>query len=87
LKAALGNNFPILKFQNDREHRPVQSWALICETLLSRNIKPGIIFQLRQGDVSLLIEVHPLPHLNITEEVIDPRSNKFLLKLNPETPV
>jgi vang-like len=55
--------------------------------LLSRNIKPGVVFQLRQGDVSLLCEVHPLPHFNISEEVIDPRCNKFLLKMNPETPV
>ena len=79
--------FTTLPFQNDREHRPIQSWALICETLLSRNIKPGVVFQLRQGDVSLLCEVHALPHLNLTEEVIDPRFNKFLLRMNPETPV
>ncbi len=42
-------------FQNDREHRPIQSWALICETLLSRNIKPGVIFQLRQVPTSKTI--------------------------------
>lgn len=75
-------------FQNDREHKPVQPWALICDTLLSRNLKPGIIFQLRQGtEVSLLCEVHPLPHFSISEEVIDHRTNRFLLRHHSETPV
>merc|ERR1711988_447577 len=63
---------PVL--QNDREHRPVQPWALICDILLSRNLKAGTVFQLRQGtDISLLCEVHPLPHFSISEEVIDHR--------------
>ena len=75
-------------FQNDREHKPVQPWALICDTLLSRNLKVGTIFQLRQGtDVSLLCEIHPLPHFSISEEVIDHRTNRFLLRQNSETPV
>ena len=75
-------------FQNDREHKPVQPWALICDTLLSRNLKAGTVFQLRQGtDTSLLCEVHPLPHFSISEEVIDPRTNRFLLRQNSETPV
>jgi len=77
---------PVL--QNDREHKPVQPWALICDTLLSRNLKVGTIFQLRQGtDVSLLCEIHPLPHFSISEEVIDHRTNRFLLRQNSETPV
>ena len=82
------NIFNLLSFQNDREHKPVQPWALICDTLLSRNLKVGTIFQLRQGtDVSLLCEIHPLPHFSISEEVIDHRTNRFLLRQNSETPV
>ena len=74
--------------QNDREHKPVQPWALICDTLLSRNLKAGTVFQLRQGaDISLLCEVHPLPHFSVSEEVIDHRTNRFLLRQNSETPV
>eukprot|EP00095_Tigriopus_kingsejongensis_P001103 maker-scaffold497_size155254-snap-gene-0.11 protein:Tk01103 transcript:maker-scaffold497_size155254-snap-gene-0.11-mRNA-1 annotation:"vang-like protein 1" len=76
---------PVL--QNEREHKPVQTWALICDHLLSRSVKTGTVFQLRQGDVSLLCEVVRLPHFNITEEIIDEASNKFLLKGNSETPV
>jgi len=47
----------------------------------------GLLFQLRQGDISLLCEVQALPHFNLLEEVIDPRYTKFTTKFNPETPV
>jgi len=76
---------PVL--QNDRELSSPQSWALICDTLLSRSLANGTIFQLRQGDVSLLCTVHSLPHLAITEEIIDPKSNKFVLRMSSETSV
>lgn len=76
---------PVL--QNDKEHKPNQTWALVCDTLLSRPVEPGCIFTLRQNDISLLVTVSRLPHLSITEEVIDPKSNKFVLRLNSETSV
>ena len=41
-------------FQNDREMSSPQSWALICDTLLSRSLTHGTVFQLTQGDVSPL---------------------------------
>ena len=64
-----------------------QTWTLICEQLLSREIEAGTMFQLRQGDVSLLVFVRKMPHFNLTEEVLDPKTNKFVLKLNSETSV
>lgn len=73
--------------QSDREQREVQTWALVCDMLLSRAVQHGTIFQLRQGDVALLCTVQRLPHFNITEEVIDPKNNKFVLRLNSETSV
>lgn len=76
---------PVL--QNEKEQRSVQSWALICEELLSRPIQNGITFQLRQNDISLLCYIRQLPHFSITEEVVDPKSNKFVLRLNSETSV
>lgn len=76
---------PVL--QNDKENVSVQTWALICDTLLSRPVKEGCVFMLRQNDVSLLVTVSRLPHFNITEEIIDPKSNKFVLRLNSETSV
>lgn len=76
---------PVL--QNDKEQKGIQTWALICEELLSRPIRHGTQFQLRQNDVSLLCQIKKLPHFNITEEVVDPKSNKFVLRLNSETSV
>ncbi|KAG7175644.1 Vang-like protein 1-like [Homarus americanus] len=76
---------PIL--QNDKEHRGVQSWGLVCDQLLSRPINNGTIFQLRQADVCLLCSVSQIPHFSIAEEIIHPKSNKFVLRLNSETSV
>lgn len=72
---------------NDKDLRSTQTWVLICDQLLSRAVKDGTLFQLRQGDVTLLITVRRLPHFNVTEEVIHPKNNKFVLRLNSETSV
>ncbi|XP_022913180.1 vang-like protein 2-B [Onthophagus taurus] len=76
---------PVL--QNDKEQKEVQTWALICEELLSRPIGDNVTFHLRQNDVSLVCTIKKLPHFNVTEEVMDPKSNKFVLRLNSETSV
>lgn len=76
---------PVL--QNEREIREVHSWSLVSERLLYRDIQPGTIFQLRQGDVSLLCQVTKLPHFHLSEEIIDHDSNKFVLRINSETSV
>lgn len=77
--------FPVM--QSEKERRPLQSWSLICDELLSRPLSNNVTFQLIQNDVSLIVSVHKLPHFHITEEVVDPKSNKFVLKLNSETSV
>ncbi|CAI6368966.1 unnamed protein product [Macrosiphum euphorbiae] len=76
---------PVL--QNEKEQKSLQSWSLICNELLTRALKDGTVFQLRQNDISLLCTVHKLPHFSISEEVINPKSNRFVLKLNSETSV
>ena len=72
---------------NDRDYRATQTWTLICDQLLSRAVEHGTQFNLKQGDVSILVTVRRLPHYNLTEEVIDPKTNKFVLRLNSETSV
>lgn len=72
---------------NDKDYRGTHKWVLICDQLLTREIEHGSIFQLRQNDVSLLCSVRKLPHFNVTEDVIDPKTNKFVLRLNSETSV
>lgn len=77
---------PILQSEKERD-RTIQNWSLICEELLSRPISTGCTFQLIQNDVSLTCYIYRLPHFKITEEVVDPKCNKFVLKLNSETSV
>ena len=72
---------------NEEEQKPMQAWNLICDTLLSRSIESGTMFLLRQGDISLLVTVSALPHFNIAEQVIDPKTNQFMFRLNSETSV
>ncbi|XP_052214074.1 LOW QUALITY PROTEIN: vang-like protein 2-B [Dreissena polymorpha] len=72
---------------NAKDYRDTQNWVLVCDQLLTREIEHNFVFQLRQNDVSLLCSVRKLPHFNLTEEVIDPKSNKFVLKLSSETSV
>uniref|UniRef100_A0A6G1SJL0 Vang-like protein 2 n=1 Tax=Aceria tosichella TaxID=561515 RepID=A0A6G1SJL0_9ACAR len=69
----------------DREPLQLNSWSLICDTLLSRQIDSGTFFVLNQGQVSLLVSVAKLPHWNLTEQVIDPSSCRFSYGPNPET--
>lgn len=76
---------PVL--QNEKERRGIQSWSLICDELLSRPIFDNCVFQLIQNDITLSISIHKLPSLNITEKVVDPKCNKFVLRLNSETSV
>lgn len=77
---------PIMQNEKERQRR-VQSWSLVSDELLSRPVSHGCTFQLCQNDVSLLVTVGRLPHFNVAEEVVDPKSNKFVLKLNSETSV
>ncbi|CAG2256124.1 vang-like protein 2-B [Mytilus edulis] len=72
---------------SEKDCRPVTKWVLVCDQLLSREIEHNLTFQLRQNDVSLLCVVKRLPHFNLTEDVIDPKTNKFVLRLNSETSV
>ncbi|ESO93739.1 hypothetical protein LOTGIDRAFT_209276 [Lottia gigantea] len=72
---------------NDKDYKSIQRWVLVCDQLLTRECEHGTIFQLRQGEVSLLCSIRKIPHFSLTEEVIDPKSNKFVLRLNSETSV
>lgn len=72
---------------NDKEYKEVEKWILVSDQLLTRELEHNSMFQLRQNDISLLCTVKRLPHFNLTEEVINPKTNKFVLRLNSETSV
>lgn len=71
----------------EQEARPIQRWALVSDELLARPLADGIEFQLRQGDVFLSCSIKQLPKFSLSEEVVDPKSNRFILRLNSETSV
>ena len=73
--------------RNKNECLGDQSWGLVSDVLLSRSIRDGTTFMLRQGDLSLLVTISSLPFLQLQEEVIDPKSNRFVFRLNSETSV
>ena len=77
---------PVLNDDNELKNH-IQSWGLVSDVLLSRSIRPGTTFMLRQGDVSLLVTVSSLPFFDLQEEVIDPKSNRFVFRMNSETSV
>ena len=52
-------------------------------SLYFRGVEGGTSFLLRQGEVSLLCEVVPLPHYNITETVHSPALDKFIISRDP----
>ncbi|KAK3107775.1 hypothetical protein FSP39_021993 [Pinctada imbricata] len=72
---------------NEKDYKDIQKWVLVSDQLLTRELEHHSVFQLRQNDVSLLCTVKRLPHFNLTEEVINPKTNKFVLRLNSETSV
>lgn len=80
------NEGPVMQNEKERQ-RSAQNWSLVCDELLSRPIGHNCTFQLCQNDVSLVVTVSRLPHFSVAEEVVDPKSNKFVLKLNSETSV
>lgn len=78
---------PVPGIFNNRDYNPIQTWALVSDLAPSRAIEDAMVFQLKNGEVSLLINVRRIPHFNVTEEVIDPKNNRFVLRLNSETSV
>lgn len=75
-------------YQSEMERTTsIQAWSLVSDVLVTRSIEEGMSFMLRQGEVSLLCTIYRVPHFLITEEIIDPKANKFVFKLNSETSV
>lgn len=64
-----------------------QSWILICDTPLYQNLEDNIMFVLKQNEVCLMCSFKRMPRFNLVEDILDPKRNKFVLKLNSETTV
>ncbi|CAF1058840.1 unnamed protein product [Brachionus calyciflorus] len=64
-----------------------QTWILISDLALYQSIENDIMFVLKQNEVSLMCTIRKLPRFNLIEDVLDPKRNKFVLKINSETTV
>jgi vang-like len=64
-----------------------QDWILICDTSLYQSVEDNLMIVLKQNEVSLMCTFKKLPHFNLIEDILDPKRNKFVLKLNSETTV
>ncbi|XP_010788147.1 vang-like protein 2 [Notothenia coriiceps] len=64
-----------------------RQWTLVSEEPVTSALRQGLIFSLRRLDFSLVVTVMPLPFLRLGEEFIDPKSHKFVMRLQSETSV
>lgn len=64
-----------------------QTWILISDLALYQSLDNEVMFVLKQNEVSLMCTVKRLPRFNLIEDILDPKRNKFVLKINSETTV
>lgn len=64
-----------------------QNWILICDSALYENVEDNLMFVLKQNEVTLMCTCKRVPMFNLIEDILDPKRNKFILKLNSETTV
>ncbi|KAM9790174.1 vang-like protein 2 isoform X1 [Syngnathus typhle] len=64
-----------------------RQWTLVSEEPVTAALRQGLVFSVRRLDFSLVVTVTPLPFLRLGEEFVDPKSHKFVMRLQSETSV
>ncbi|XP_060922085.1 vang-like protein 2 isoform X2 [Limanda limanda] len=64
-----------------------RQWTLVSEEPVTASLRQDQVFTLKRPDFSLVVTVTPLPFLRLGEEFVDPKSHKFVMKLQSETSV
>nr|XP_047129313.1 vang-like protein 2-B isoform X1 [Hydra vulgaris] len=64
-----------------------QDWTLISDFAATKQLSDGMIFQLQQNDISLVVVVSRTPIFKISEHAYDIDTNRFILRLSSETSV
>ena len=70
-----------------KQNQEAEAWSLVSENFISRGIDGGTQFVLKKSDISLLCVVKRMPYFNISEQVLESKDNRFVLRLNSETSV
>lgn len=73
--------------QYSRDHWLARQWTLISEASVTSGLKDGTVFVLKCVDFSLVVTAKKIPYIQMSEEYIDPKSHKFVLRLQSETSV
>ncbi|KAI4882080.1 hypothetical protein NFI96_028328 [Prochilodus magdalenae] len=73
--------------QYGRERWLARQWTLISEASVTSGLKEGTVFLLKCIDFSLVVTTKKIPYIKLSEEFIDPKSHKFVLRLQSETSV
>ncbi|XP_016357107.1 vang-like protein 1 [Sinocyclocheilus anshuiensis] len=76
---------PTLQYGKDRWL--ARQWTLISEASVTSGLKDGAVFLLKCIDFSLVVTTKKIPYIQLAEEFIDPKSHKFVLRLQSETSV
>ncbi|GAB5575411.1 vang-like protein 2 [Prionailurus iriomotensis] len=73
--------------QYDKERWLSTQWRLVSDEAVTNGLRDGIVFVLKCLDFSLVVNVKKIPFIVLSEEFIDPKSHKFVLRLQSETSV
>ncbi|CAB1456674.1 unnamed protein product [Pleuronectes platessa] len=73
--------------QYSRDHWRARQWTLVSEVSVTSGLNDGTIFLLKCVDFSLVVTCRRIPYIQMSEEFIDPKSHKFVLRLQSETSV
>ncbi|XP_061082116.1 vang-like protein 1 isoform X1 [Conger conger] len=76
---------PTLQYGSERWL--ARHWTLVSEAAVTSGLKEGSIFLLKCIDFSLVVTTKRIPYIKLSEEFIDPKSHKFVLRLQSETSV
>lgn len=76
-----------INYSSTKLKTPDQTWLLICDNVLYQNIEDNLMLVLKQNEVTIMCTFKRLPYFNLIEDVLDPKRNKFVLKMNSETSV
>lgn len=76
---------PTMQYQHQNGRG--RQWTLVSEEPVTSTLRQGLVFSLRHLDFSLVVTVTQLPFLRLGEEFIDPKSHKFVMRLQSETSV
>ncbi|EMP31357.1 Vang-like protein 2-A [Chelonia mydas] len=54
---------------------------------VTNGLKDGVVFVLKRQDFSLVVSTKKIPFFKLSEEFVDPKSHKFVMRLQSETSV